>query len=155
MGHLLSDIYVVGAAILRGDTCLVALRSESMREPGRWEFPGGKVEAGESAADALKREIDEELGCEIRPTELLGESRVATQNGSLRLEVYEAELISGVPHPGEHQEVRWAGAAELVTLSWAPADVPIVPAVIERLRRPQARERSISRPMAKPPTRLK
>ncbi len=155
MGRFLSEIHVVGAAILRASTCLVALRSKSMSEPGRWEFPGGKIESGESPAEALIREIYEELGCRIRPGALLGTGRARTGSRNVRLDVYAAELVSGRPLAGEHQEVRWAAASELVALAWAPADIPVVAAVIERLEGAQARERSIRSATAKPPTRLK
>jgi mutator protein MutT len=57
-----ATLHVVGAAIARGETCLVARRGPSMSLAGKWEFPGGKVEVGESAPDALAREILEELG---------------------------------------------------------------------------------------------
>ncbi|MDG2306167.1 MAG: (deoxy)nucleoside triphosphate pyrophosphohydrolase [Candidatus Binatia bacterium] len=155
VGHLLTEIHVVGAAILRGDTCLVALRSDTMDEPGCWEFPGGKIEPGESPAEALTREIEEELGCRIRPGALLGTGRCVSGGRQIRLDVFEAELVSGTPRATEHREVRWVGAAGLSGLLWAPADIPVVPAVADRLAGAQAREPSISGPTAAPPTRPK
>lgn len=135
MGDVLTEVHVVGAAILRGSTCLVALRSAAMAEPGCWEFPGGKIEPGESPTEALSREIGEELGCRIAAGPLLGTGTADAGARRIRLDVFEASLVSGEPVAREHQELRWAGPQELRVLRWAPADIPVVPAVLARLER--------------------
>ncbi len=102
-----------------------------MRDPHRWEFPGGKVEAGESPAEALVRELEEELGITARIGAFAGRGQTAT----VVLDVYFATLLGGEPTPREHARVAWLGPDALETLHWAEADVPIVPHVVEHLRR--------------------
>ena len=123
---------VVGAAILQGGRVLGARRSAPAELAGLWEFPGGKVEDEESDAEALVRECREELGVEIAVGELIGRGRIEPD---LELRVYLAEHLIGFPEPRQdHDETRWFAAAELATVDWLPADVPIVAAVAARLR---------------------
>ena len=125
---------MVGAAILRGGRCLVAQRGNGMTEPGRWEFPGGKIEPGESPQAALVREVEEELGCAIRVGPRLGTGRAETPRARVRLDVFEASLVAGEPRAREHRALRWAVPDALEHLDWAPADVPVAPRVATRLR---------------------
>ncbi len=121
-------VQVVGAAIVRGGLVLVALRSASMSSSGLWEFPGGKVERGESPEAALRREIMEELGVSVR----VGEEvlpREAPVAGAIRLRVYRCELVEGTPRPQEHAELRWVAPRELLSLDLAEADVPFAAAM--------------------------
>ena len=129
-----TTIHVVGAAIALGKKCLVAQRGPSMSLAGKWEFPGGKVEADESAPVALTREIFEELGVVITVGALLGTGTANVGSKVVRLDVYEATLVSGSIVLSEHSEVRWATADELCDFDWSDADVPIVPPVTEWLR---------------------
>lgn len=130
MGRVLEELEVVGAAILRGSRCLVALRSQGMAEAGRWEFPGGKVEAGEAPHEALAREVREELGCDVEVGRWIGRGRATTASGrSIRLDVYLAVILDGEPRAREHAELRWVEAEELRRLDWACADVPIADAL--------------------------
>lgn len=112
---------VVGVAIVVGSRVLAARRTE-----GGWEFPGGKVEPGESPEVAAVREIAEELGCTIAVTGWLRPS-VPIREG-LELRVAVARLVEGepVPHAGEHDAVRWLGSHELDQVGWLPADLPFV-----------------------------
>jgi 8-oxo-dGTP diphosphatase len=121
---------VVGAAIVREGACLVARRGPQMRAAGKWEFPGGKVEAGETAAEALIREIAEELDVMISVGDFVGRGEV----GDVLLEVYLAAVTSGVPRALEHAEIAWLGPEELSLLDWAAPDIPIVAPLVAHLR---------------------
>src|SRR5690606_5899508 len=111
-------ISVVGAAIVRDGRCLAALRSPSMAEPARWEFPGGKVEHGETPEAALRREIAEELGIEIEVGAKLGRGCVDRGDTTICLDVYAARLVRGEPQAFEHSALRWVDAEALCTLQW-------------------------------------
>lgn len=128
-------VHVVAAAIARSGCCLVAQRGPGMTLPGKWEFPGGKVEPGEAPEGALAREILEELGAVIEVGALLGTGGARVVDKLIRLDVYAARLVAGELSLSEHSRVAWASAEELASFDWAEADVPIVPAVAEWLRR--------------------
>ncbi|MEL7367645.1 MAG: (deoxy)nucleoside triphosphate pyrophosphohydrolase [Myxococcota bacterium] len=129
-----AEIAVVGAAILRPGACLVCRRGPGMRLAGKWEFPGGKVEPGETPADALRREILEELGLRIEVKAWLGRGFAPLLDGRVvRLEVFEGRWTAGSLKLAEHDAARWVGPARLSSLDWAEADIPIVPAVRTRL----------------------
>ncbi len=124
-----TTIRVVGAAIIHKDRCLIAQRSASMALPGKWEFPGGKVEEAETPEHALAREIEEELGIRIKVGQWLGQGSSADASRVITLEVYAARWISGTPAPREHACLRWVQAHEFTHFDWAEADVPVLPAV--------------------------
>ena len=95
-----------------------------------WEFPGGKVEAGESDVAALIRECEEELGVRVDVGERVGED-VLLGHGRALLRVYLATLVDGEePRALEHLELRWLAADELYDVAWLPADAPIVDALV-------------------------
>ncbi|MDP9797708.1 8-oxo-dGTP diphosphatase [Catenuloplanes nepalensis] len=124
---------VVGAAILSGGRVLACARSAPPEVAGRFEFPGGKVEPGESEIGALARECAEELGITVRPGERLGRD-VPLGNGWAVLRVYLAELIGDAqPRALEHRELRWLAVDELDSVPWLPADEPIVEALRQHL----------------------
>jgi 8-oxo-dGTP diphosphatase len=107
---------------------------------GFWEFPGGKVEPGESDLSALVREIGEELGVAIVPQAFLGEVLLdgvvgGGPAGSSTLRVWWARLSGGSPVAHEHTELRWLRADELDALDWIEADRPMLPAVRALLAR--------------------
>ncbi|WP_193212182.1 (deoxy)nucleoside triphosphate pyrophosphohydrolase [Luteolibacter marinus] len=93
---------------------------------GKWEFPGGKVEAGEGPAAALVRELEEELGIRVETGEALTPVIWDYGRGPIRLHPFVCRIVSGNPHPHEHSEIRWCGRDELAGLDWAEADVPIL-----------------------------
>ncbi len=120
---------VVGAAIIEGGRVLACERSAPPEVAGRWEFPGGKVEPGEAETDALARECAEELGVRVAVGARVGRD-VRMAHGRSVLRVYAARLLHGdEPKALEHAELRWLTAAELDSVDWLPADVPIVAAL--------------------------
>lgn len=134
---------MVGAAILDerpglAARCLAAQRGAAMTEPLQWEFPGGKVESGEAPREALVREIREELALEIEVGEILGRGSVVrgTGHGARRivLDVYIARIRSGTVRLAEHRAWRWLEADAVPGLDWAEADIPVLAALVERLR---------------------
>ena len=125
----LPTIHVVGAAILRGKTCLVAQRGQEMSLPLKWEFPGGKVMDHESPREALEREIAEEFSVEARVYERIGQGISEVNWQRIWLEVFRAEIVSGDLVLQEHEAIRWVGADGIEDLDWAEADVPVIPAV--------------------------
>lgn len=109
---------------------LVCLRKAGSHLGGLWEFPGGKVESGESAAEALARELREELGVEIA-VGLEMESVVWDYGGKwIRLIPFRCTILSGTPRPLDHEDIEWRAAEDLETIEWAPADLPIVTALL-------------------------
>ena len=115
---------VVAAAVVRSGRLLAARRTAPPAAAGRWELPGGKVEVGETAEDALVREIHEELGCTVRPVGWLGiDSPIRP---GLVLRAARVDLVSGEPDPREHDEVRWLAGDELDDVDWLDADRPFL-----------------------------
>ena len=116
---------VVAAAIERDGRYLVARRTRPADVAGRWEFPGGKVEPGETEEGALAREIREELGVEIAIGERIpGEWPL---RGDLVLHLYAAALVDGEPRPLEqHDEIRWVARADFDSVDWLPSDIDAV-----------------------------
>jgi 8-oxo-dGTP diphosphatase len=123
---------VVAAALIRDGRVLAARRSRPAQLAGGWEFPGGKVEAGEAEPAALTRELDEELGVAVQVGPRLGEAT----DGRIRLVLYAARTVHGEPAAGaDHDAVRWLAADELDALAWLPIDrdlLPVVGALLER-----------------------
>ncbi|MGB2765472.1 MAG: (deoxy)nucleoside triphosphate pyrophosphohydrolase [Propionicimonas sp.] len=118
-------IEVVGAVIMQADRVLCTQRGAGSLA-GRWEFPGGKVEPGESPEDALAREIREELGCTVK----VGAKVVTTEHeydfGVVSLTTFYCAVVKEEPTISEHTACVWLPPSELQTLNWAPADVPAV-----------------------------
>ncbi|WP_342539726.1 (deoxy)nucleoside triphosphate pyrophosphohydrolase [Sporosarcina sp. FSL K6-1540] len=126
-------VHVVGAIIENENgEILCALRGPAMTLPNYWEFPGGKIEEGETKEEALKREIHEELGCAIEVFHQVEDTTYEYEKIIVRLETFMSKIISGIPTLSEHVEIRWISREKLLSLNWAPADIPAVERVLTR-----------------------
>src|SRR3954454_3621846 len=120
---------IVAAVIVLDGRVLACERSAPAEGAGRWEFPGGKVEPGESDAEALARECVEELGVRVEVGAQIAPS-VPLAHGRALLRVYAASLLDGdEPRALEHSAMRWLAAGQLAEVLWLPADAPIVAAL--------------------------
>lgn len=129
-------LYVVAAALI-DDTSrvLVQQRAAHRSMAGLWEFPGGKVEPGETPEAALSRELDEELGITVDPATLAPLAFASEPLGQrhLLMLLYAARAWNGVPQALDASALRWASLEELRTLPMPPADVPLVEAIASLL----------------------
>ena len=129
------QIDVVGAIFVRRGSVFAARRGPDKAMPDAWEFPGGKIEPGESPRDALVRELKEELLIDARVGAHLTTTAHAYDFGVVNLATYLCELVSGDPVLTEHSEARWVAVEDLPSLDWAPADIPAVELLVERGQR--------------------
>jgi mutator protein MutT len=121
----LGRIVVVAAVIEEDDSFLVTRRQAGVHLAGMWEFPGGKIAPDESHADALKREIREELGADVDVHDLVFETTHAYPEVTVTLHFYRCTL-AGAPRPLLGQQMRWVARAELATLEFPPADEDLI-----------------------------
>ena len=104
-----------------------------MSLPGYWEFPGGKIEQGETPEASLARELKEELLCDATVGEHLTTTEHEYDFGIVVLSTYFCTLNDAEPQLTEHAEIRWVAPHELESLEWAPADIPAVKLLVEQL----------------------
>ncbi|HET6634202.1 MAG TPA: (deoxy)nucleoside triphosphate pyrophosphohydrolase [Streptomyces sp.] len=132
-----SWLLVVGAALVDAGRLLAARRTAPPATAGRWEFPGGKVEPGETPRQALVRELREELGVDAEVQDRVpGEWPVGR---GMVLWIYRARLLAGTPRPRplqDHDELRWLPSAETGTVDWLDQDLPAVTWLTPRLTPP-------------------
>jgi 8-oxo-dGTP diphosphatase len=118
---------VVTAAIIRKNGCiLLARRGPGEKLAGFWEFPGGKVERGETPEECLARELFEELGIEARIGERVAESSHEYEHGSFRVIAYLVDWISGEPRTNVHDRLEWVQIGDVGDYELLPADIPIL-----------------------------
>ena len=122
---------VTCAIIFKDNHVLIAQRSGNMKLPLKWEFPGGKVEPGESKVACLAREIKEELNLEIRIGKGLTGVMHHYPEFSLRLYPFICAYQGGKLNAVEHAQVKWEKIADLMAYDWAAADVPVVKELME------------------------
>lgn len=118
---------VVAGIIVHEGRMLACRRAAGRPAAGEWEFPGGKIEAGETAADALEREIREELGVDISAGDELTTDETVVGLRTIRLICLRASLRGHAPTSStDHDELRWLLPGELWRVAWAAPDVPAV-----------------------------
>lgn len=121
-------IHVMAAVIRRDGRILIARRPDSAHQGGLWEFPGGKLDAGEERSEGLRRELREELGIEVTSTRPLIDIRHDYPDKSVRLDVWLVDDFQGEAHGAEGQPILWVTPAELDQYAFPQANVPIITA---------------------------
>ena len=122
---LTSRITVVAAVVEENDAFLVTRRPDGVHLAGFWEFPGGKIDPAESHADALKREMREELATDVDVLDLVFETTHAYPERTVALYFYRCVLTQR-PRPRLGQEMQWIKRSELATLGFPPADEELI-----------------------------
>ena len=121
----MKTINVVAAVIMKEGKVFATQRGYGEFKDG-WEFPGGKVEAGESPEEALRREIREELEVEVNVGDLIDTIYPAFH---LSMKCYACTIAGGSPHLLEHEAARWLSADQLDSVAWLPADITLIPKI--------------------------
>jgi mutator protein MutT len=123
-------IEVVAAVLERDGEFLVCQRPPHKRHGGLWEFPGGKVEPGETLLDAARRELSEELGLSVT---MVGEVRLRVQDPGSEFSIIFMDVEAhGTPHPLEHTNVEWRSPRNLLNLPLAPSDGKFVEHLVQQ-----------------------
>lgn len=128
----MKTINVVAAVIMKEGKVFATQRGYGEFKDG-WEFPGGKVEAGESPEEALRREIREELEVEVNVGELIDTIEYDYPAFHLSMKCYACTIAGGSPHLLEHEAARWLSADQLDSVAWLPADITLIPKIIAGL----------------------
>lgn len=124
-------IDVTAAIIERDGLVLIARRKAGKHLAGKWEFPGGKVESGESHEACLERELFEELGVAAECKDFVSENLHKYPDKNVRLHAYTVEIGRGVVKLIDHDQIEWVNPQELLSFDLAEADVPLVRAYLE------------------------
>lgn len=128
----MKEVKVVAAVIFQDGKVFATQRGYGPYKDG-WEFPGGKVEAGERPEDALRREIHEELETDIQVGELIDTIEYDYPDFHLSMKCYVCEILSGNPHLVEHEAARWLTTDQLDSVEWLPADITLIPKIARML----------------------
>ena len=132
-------VYVkVIAAIIERDGRILIGRRSTGRFIGKWEFPGGKMEAGETPEGCLARELAEELDVEATVGNLFLSNKHLYDHMAVELMTYEAEIVSGEPCLRDHMEIRWVLPEELVLYDFPEADKPVVEKLVRKKQKKPA-----------------
>lgn len=117
---------VTAAILIRGDKVFIGQRKFGKQLACLWEFPGGKMEDGETPQECLVREMREEFGVEVTIREFFGENTYHYKPGSIRLLAYLVDWTGGQLTPVDHQDCRWVSFDDLENYEFVPADIPFV-----------------------------
>ena len=126
------QLFVVAGAIIRDKFVFAAQRGNHGKTAFKWEFPGGKVESGETNEQALEREFKEELKIDVKEHELINVTVDEYDDVIINLSTYRLELISGEPVLTEHINSRWSNIDNIDELEFAKADTPTIDIIKER-----------------------
>lgn len=118
------EVYVVAGAIIKDNKVFAAQRGNKGETKFKWEFPGGKIEPGETPEQALARELKEELKIDVKVYELITSIVDEYETQILHIDTYRCELIGGTPTLTEHIDMKWSNKDELDKLTFSPADKP-------------------------------
>ncbi|BBO86294.1 NUDIX hydrolase [Desulfosarcina ovata subsp. sediminis] len=128
------DIIKVTAAILeKNGQIIIAQRKSGDHLSGLWEFPGGKIEPGESPEACLARELNEEFNIEVTIGDFLGSNVHHYDHISIELMAYRASWVSGTISMNDHKAYRWVTVDQLTDYEFTSADVPFVDMLLRRL----------------------
>ncbi len=121
---------VTAALIVKNGRILLTRRAPQEKNAGFWEFPGGKIEEGETAFDAIIREIKEELNLLITPKDIFHEVHYKYDHGEILLIGINCHIVSGKIALTVHDKYEWASLKELLDYNLSPADIPIAERLI-------------------------
>jgi len=124
---------VAGALVSLQGQILIAQRPIGKHMAGGWEFPGGKIDSGETPLAALRRELEEELGIEVQKAEYLVSCDHEYPDRVVHLELWLVTKYSGEPKPLDHQALQWVSVDQLATADLLPADQPLIEALVSKL----------------------
>ena len=130
-GFDIRRITVTAAVLEKDGWILIARRKRGDRLADKWEFPGGKIEEGETPEACLRRELQEELGIDVSVGGFVGRSCHRYSHGEIELLAYRAIHLSGDFQLHDHEEIRWVLPADLASHDFSAADIPIVKLLLE------------------------
>jgi len=117
---------VIAALLMKDGLCFIAKRRAGDALANLWEFPGGKLEAGETPQECLRREMQEELQIDVIVGKLFDENIYEYEFGMIHLSVYWVSWTGGTLYPAVHDEIAWVDKQTIQNYQFVPADIPIV-----------------------------